>query len=311
LNVVHVAGTKGKGTTCAFVNSILQNCQQSLGTPRKIGLYTSPHLVTVTERIRINSLPISEELFAKYFFEVWNALESSAVTEGVDPALKPSYFRFLTLMAFHVFLREGVDAAIFEVGVGGEFDSTNIVLQPAVTGITSLGIDHVYALGDTIDKIAWHKAGIFKHGSPAFTVSQVSDAMMVLEQRAKDKNVDLGKIKIHPALFHIDIKPAEEFQRKNASLAITLAHVLLNKLGVEIDIEAEALPVQFSSGLENVVWRGRCEVVETASQTWHVDGAHTEESLRLASAWFGRVSQVASVYLRLVMSPFLYPGFFY
>lgn len=223
LNVVHVVGTKGKGTTCAFVNSILQRYKQTVGRPRKIGLYTSPHLVAARERIRINSEPISEEKFTKYFFEVWNALESSARRENLDPALKPPYFRFLTLMSFHVFMREGVNTAIYEVGVGGELDSTNIIEQPIVTGITTLGIDHVSTLGDTIDKIAWHKAGIFKSGSPAFLVNQLPDAMKVLEQRATEKGVGLDVISIHPALQNVDIKPAEDFQKLNASLAISLS----------------------------------------------------------------------------------------
>ncbi|KAJ5109955.1 Folylpolyglutamate synthetase [Penicillium argentinense] len=294
LNVVHVAGTKGKGTTCAFVNSILQNYQQSVGVPRKIGLYTSPHLVMVRERIRINSFPISEEQFTKYFFEVWDALESSAVREGIDPAHKPAYFRFLTLMAFHVFMREGVDAAVFEVGVGGEVDSTNVIPQPSVTGITTLGIDHMAALGDTIDKIAWHKAGIFKTGSPAFTVPQVPDAMEVLHQRAKEKGINLVTIAVHPAVFDIGLKPAEDFQRTNASLAIRLSLSLLNKLGVQVDLGLETLPKQFTQGLENIVWRGRCEALTTEKQIWHLDGAHTEESLKLAASWFGRVSKSQS-----------------
>ncbi|KAJ5158049.1 uncharacterized protein N7500_007700 [Penicillium coprophilum] len=298
LNVVHVAGTKGKGTTCAFVNSILQSYQQSVGVPRKIGLYTSPHLGVVRERIRINSSPISEEQFAKYFFEVWDALESSAVREGLDPAHKPTYFRFLTLMAFHIFIREGVDAAVFEVGIGGELDSTNVIAQPSVTGITTLGIDHVTTLGDTIDKIAWHKAGIFKTGSPAFTVPQVPDAMDVLQQRAKEKNTELVTIAIHPALFNIDLKPAEDFQRTNASLAISLSLSLLNRLGVQVDLGLEKLPEQFINGLMNTVWRGRCETLTTGKHVWHLDGAHTEESLKLAASWFGRVSKSQSVQSR-------------
>ncbi|KAJ5604262.1 hypothetical protein N7537_007218 [Penicillium hordei] len=295
LNVVHVAGTKGKGTTCAFVNSILQNYQKSVGVPRKIGLYTSPHLEMVRERIRINSIPISEEQFTKYFFEVWDALESSAVREGIDPACKPSYFRFLTLMAFHIFMREGVDAAVFEVGVGGELDSTNVIPQPSVTGITTLGIDHVAALGDTIDKIAWHKAGIFKTGSPAFTVPQVPDAMEVLHQRAKEKEVNLVTIAIHPALFDIALNPAEDFQRTNASLAIRLSLSLLDKLKVPVDFGLERLPEQFIQGLENIVWRGRCDTITTEKQIWHLDGAHTEDSLKLATSWFARVSRPQSV----------------
>ncbi|KAJ5217069.1 Mur ligase [Penicillium chermesinum] len=290
LNVVHVAGTKGKGSTCAFVNSILQRYQQSVGIPRKIGLYTSPHLVTVRERIQVNSEPISEEMFAQYFFEVWDALESSAIKEGLDPARKPTYFRFLTLMAFHIFIREGIDAAVIEVGVGGELDSTNIIPLPAVTGITTLGIDHVRALGGTIDKIAWHKAGIFKAGSPAFTVPQAPEAMEVLRSRAEEKGVKLDTLAIHPALFDIRLRVAEDFQRKNASLAIALAASLLNRLGVSVDIDSEPLPREFIEGLENMVWRGRWETLVSDKQVWHLDGAHTEDSLKLSTAWFARTA---------------------
>jgi folylpolyglutamate synthase len=161
--------------------------------------------VAVRERIRINSEPISEEQFTKYFFEVWDALESTARQEGIDPALKPTYFRYLTLMSFHIFMREGVDAVVYEVGVGGELDSTNVIKRPAVTGITTLGIDHVDALGDTIDKIAWHKAGIFKSGSPAFSVQQLPEAIKVLEERAKAKEVSLTIIEDNPALAHVAI----------------------------------------------------------------------------------------------------------
>ncbi|KAK9855666.1 hypothetical protein MYU51_002309 [Penicillium brevicompactum] len=259
----------------------------------------------VRERIRINSLPISEEHFTTYFFEVWDALESSAVKEGIDPAHKPTYFRFLTLMAFHVFMREGVDAAVFEVGVGGEVDSTNVIPQPSVTGITTLGIDHVATLGDTIDKIAWHKAGIFKTGSPAFTVPQIPSAMEVLHQRAKEKSVDLLTIAVHPALFNISLKPAEDFQRTNASLAIRLSHSLLDKLGVQVDLGLATLPTQFIQGLENIVWRGRCETLTTEKQIWHLDGAHTEESLKLAASWFGHVSKSQSISSRYEFSQYI------
>ncbi|KAE8413856.1 Mur ligase [Aspergillus pseudocaelatus] len=291
LNIVHVAGTKGKGSTCAFVNSILQSYNRSIGVPRKIGLYTSPHLVTVRERIQINSEPISEEKFTKYFFEVWDALESSTLREGLDPALKPRYFRFLTLMSFHVFMREGVDVAIYEVGVGGEDDSTNVIVQPAVTGITTLGIDHVNLLGNTIDKIAWHKAGIFKNKCPAFTVEQVPDAMEVLKERAGEKGARLATVTIAPALRDVDIKPAEDFQRKNASLAIALAYTALEKLGVSFNKEQGSIPKPFVEGLETVTWRGRCETITSGQLYWHLDGAHTEDSLKVACSWFGRVSK--------------------
>ncbi|KAJ5714320.1 Mur ligase [Penicillium malachiteum] len=148
-------------------------------------------------------------------------------------------------MLFHVFLREDVDVAIYEVGVGGELDSTNVVEQPAVTGITSLGIDHVAALGDTIDRIAWHKAEISKQGCLAFTVKQVPEAMEVLNQRAAEKHVELTTVEIGSLLQNVDIKPAEDFQRKNASLAVKLSFTILERLG--------ALPEQFVQGLKGVV----------------------------------------------------------
>ena len=142
-------------------------------------MYTSPHLISVRERIRINSTPISPDLFAKYFFEVWHLL-------GAESSTRPSYFRYLTLMSFHVFLQEGVNVAIYETGVGGRYDSTNIVEHPACTGITSLGIDHTYTLGNTIEQIAWQKGGIFKRGSPSFSVHQKhqKEVMSVLNKCA-------------------------------------------------------------------------------------------------------------------------------
>lgn len=251
LNIIHVAGTKGKGSTCAFANSILTSIRSSYGLLNKIGLYTSPHLLHVRERIMINSEPISEEAFAKYFFEAWDALETSAKREGRDPRHKPVYFRFLTLMSFHVFIREEVDTAIFEVGIGGAWDSTNVIEVPAVTGITTLGIDHVAILGDTIDKIAWHKGGIFKKNCPAFTVEQVPLASAVLQQRAADLEIPLKTVEIHPALFDVKILPDADYQRQNASLAVALVDALLQRLGHKPLSSDEGIPSAVRQGLEN------------------------------------------------------------
>ncbi|KAL8942313.1 MAG: hypothetical protein Q9211_001430 [Gyalolechia sp. 1 TL-2023] len=197
LKPIHVAGTKGKGSTSAFVSSVLAQYLPSPSQPnplfQKIGLYTSPHLRFVRERIQINNVPLSETLFAKYFFQTWDRLEDTARARGepTDTTAKPSYFRFLTLMAFHTYMSEGVDTAIIECGIGGEYDSTNIIISPSVTGITSLGIDHVQILGDTIEEIAWHKAGIMKPGTPAYTVPQPPAAETVICQRAKEKSPPL------------------------------------------------------------------------------------------------------------------------
>ncbi|KIH89176.1 folylpolyglutamate synthase [Sporothrix brasiliensis 5110] len=309
LNVVHVAGTKGKGTTCAFTNSILERYRSASATSassapslHKIGLYTSPHLVAVRERIRINSEPISEALFTRYFFEVWRAFEAGATASGADPAIKPSYFRFLTLLSFHVFLREGVDAAIYEVGVGGELDATNVFVQPAATAITTLGIDHVETLGATVDKIAWHKAGILKEDCPAFTIPQDPLAMAVLQQRAAERKVAAPGLRVlEPELYtkqlaNVRLMPAEEFQRKNAAVAVSLAATVLGRIGVTGDDNGDVvgvltggpLPSQFVDGLEQVVWRGRCETKVTGRQRWYLDGAHNQQSLEVACQWFRR-----------------------
>lgn len=165
---------------CAFVDSILQVYRVKTGNPQRVGLYTSPHLKSVRERIQINSKPISEKLFAKYFYEVWEKIEAFTIHAGLDLNEKPGYFCFLTLMSFHVFLNENIDVAIYETGVGGEDDSTNVIEKPIVTGITTLGIDHVKTLGLTIKDITWHKARIFKSECPTYSAPQIPQALEVL-----------------------------------------------------------------------------------------------------------------------------------
>lgn len=296
INVIHVAGTKGKGTTCAYVDSILSAYQSEHNVPSKIGLFTSPHIMQVRERIQINSTPISRSQFARYFYEVWNALSNTP--SNLHPNVpaseipKPVYFRFLTLLSLHVFIQEGVDAAIYEVGVGGLYDSTNIFASPAVCGISKLGIDHVELLGSTIEEISAHKAGIFKTGTPAFSVPQVPGAQQVIESRAAEKEVELKTVPIHPALYGLEILPNADFQRQNASLAIALSSSLLEHIGqppIEIDTAKSKLPEYVVRGVEDIRWRGRCEIKhdEDGKTTWYLDGAHTADSLSVAASWFG------------------------
>ncbi|KAM3463815.1 hypothetical protein MY5147_001096 [Beauveria neobassiana] len=307
LNIIHVAGTKGKGSTCAFVDSILAQYRQVGNVPAKTGLFISPHLIAVRERIRINSAPISEALFAKYFFEVWDRLESPSTPQQPEdyndedspppppPPLgsKPIYGRYLTLVSWHAFLQEGVDVAVYETGVGGEFDATNLVPRPLASGISTLGIDHVYVLGDTLDKIAWHKAGIMKNGSPAFTVEQFPDAAAVLRARAEEKRVELTELPIDPRLDGVRIRPAATFQKRNASLAVALTETALEKLGVGMDRgrDGKSLPQEFVSGLEKTSFRGRCEVKAEDKIKWHVDGAHTSDSLKVSAKWFANETE--------------------
>ncbi|KAI9762823.1 MAG: Folylpolyglutamate synthetase [Chaenotheca gracillima] len=297
LNAIHIAGTKGKGSTSAFISSILAqylpSTAETVPKLKKVGLYTSPHLRFVRERIRVNNAPLSESDFAHHFFSTWDRLEDAARKAGqpTDLSAKPSYFRFLTLMAFHSYMQEDVDSAVMECGMGGEYDSTNILVHPTVTGITSLGIDHVAMLGDTIEEIAWHKAGIMKTGSAAFTSPQPQGAMDVLNQRAAEKNVKLQVIDRHPALDSITLGLAADFQKTNASLAIAVAAAHLRSLGhVEIPDKiwtSPSLPSKFQRGLEEVQWGGRCETRQEGNVTWCLDGGHTLESIELSASWFG------------------------
>ncbi|KAL8782117.1 MAG: hypothetical protein Q9213_005687 [Squamulea squamosa] len=287
------AGTKGKGSTSAFLSSILTQYLPSPSQPNplfnKIGLYTSPHLRFVRERIRINNEPLSEELFAKYFFETWDKLEDSARAHGepTDKTAKPSYFRFLTVMAFHTYIREGVDTAIIECGVGGEYDPTNVILNPSATGITSLGIDHVQLLGNTIEEIAWHKAGIMKKSTPAYTVSQLPAAQSVLERRAVEKSVHLTTVQNNPLLQSIALGLSAPFQHSNASLAIMLASAHLQSLSYPLpSLFPSSLPQEFIRGLEQVRWPGRCDIRRQRGISWHLDSGHTLESIQLAASWF-------------------------
>lgn len=152
LRIIHVAGTKGKGSTCAFSEAILRECGF------RTGLFTSPHLIDVRERFRIDGVDISEEKFLKYFWDCWDQLRDKVTEELPMPGL----FQFLTLLAFNIFTNEKVDVGIIEVGLGGTNDSTNVIKGPVVCGITSLGMDHMETLGDTLGEIASHKAGILK-----------------------------------------------------------------------------------------------------------------------------------------------------
>lgn len=269
---------------------------QAAAPIHKIGLYTSPHLRFVRERIQINNQPLSEEVFAKYFFETWDRLENAARAKGepTDTAAKPVYFRFLTLMAFHTYMSEGVDTAIIECGIGGEYDSTNIIAKPLVTGITSLGIDHTALLGDTIEEIAWHKGGIMKAFAPCFTAPQPPAALEVLRRRAAEVSAPLQIVEKDPLLSGVKLGLAADFQKINASLASAVAFTHLHALGVKGPSSNKALPPEFVRGLEEVRWPGRCETRREMNIAWHIDSGHTLESIELAGSWFASQIPTAS-----------------
>jgi len=185
-------------------------------------------------------------------------------------------------MSWHVFLKEAVEVAIYEVGVGGAWDSTNVIENPAITVITTLGIDHVAVLGDTLAKIAWHKAGIFKKGVPAFSVAQAPDAVEVLRDRAAEIGVHLRFVDVDPFIYHVEVVPNAEYQRGNISLAIALIVAAGKKLGLK-ELCPDVRPDVFRDGIEQTVWRGRCETKFDGLRKWRLDGAHIVDSLKVAA----------------------------
>ncbi|KIW25281.1 uncharacterized protein PV07_08472 [Cladophialophora immunda] len=293
LNIVHVAGTKGKGSTCAFTRSLLQEWGKRTGFPTKIGLYTSPDLTSIRERIQINGQPISEDLFTKYFFEVWDRLFSRQDEVVAEDERQPRYLQLIALLAIHTFSQEGAQAAIFETHHGGEYDATNVVSSPVVTGITSIGLDHLAQLGPGIEDIAWHKAGIFKNGTPAFSAPQVPAVEAVLRSRAAEKGVQFEVVPIRPSLPPNANALRAQVQRINCSLAIALVNAFVSR---KSPFEENTLSEQdIQRGIDNFSWPGRFEVIKTDKCAWFLDGAHNELSIGQAVKWFAEITMSSSV----------------
>jgi folylpolyglutamate synthase len=250
------------------------------GFPQKTGLYSSPHLISYEERIRINQRPITRELFAKYFFEVWECLLEKQ--DGDKPL--PRYLQLLCLVAFHAFIREGVEAAIFETHHGGEYDATNVIGNPVATVITPLGKDHVQQLGPGIENIAWHKSGIFKSGARAFSALQEPVPAEVLKNRAAEKDVEIRFVGDDPSLPDEAPKLKPNIQRLNCSLALAAARYVVDKAAPQ-----ELGPILSSDverGIDRFTWPGRFQVLSQPGCRWFLDGAHNEMSVAVAAEWF-------------------------
>ncbi|ONH95066.1 hypothetical protein PRUPE_7G049800 [Prunus persica] len=300
LKIIHVAGTKGKGSTCTFCEAILRECGF------RTGLFTSPHLIDVRERFRINGLDITEDRFLLYFWNCWNQLEEM-VTEDLP---MPPLFQFLTLLALKIFVCEQVDVAIIEVGLGGKTDSTNVIKEPIVCGITSLGMDHVEALGNTLGQIASHKAGIFKPHIPAFVVAQLSEAMDVIQEVARGLAVPLEVVAPLDCekMDGLKLSLSGDHQFINAGLAVSLSKCWLQRtgnweklFGKQDNLESN-LPGAFRRGLSTAHLSGRAQIVYDTSLKscnsskvsesscgdliFYLDGAHSPESMEVCGRWF-------------------------
>jgi dihydrofolate synthase/folylpolyglutamate synthase len=279
---VHVAGTKGKGSTCAMVAAMLQ------ASGYKVGLYSSPHLVDIRERIQINGEMIPTADFARLVRLVEPIISKSKPT--------PSYFDVLTAIAFKYFAEEEVDIAIIETGLGGRLDSTN-VLKPEVTAITSISKDHMAQLGNTLGKIATEKGGIFKHNIPALSVLQDPEAEAALKACAEKVGAPLefvGKqiefsyrfessrmlgphnrvclTTANTKFEHLAVPLVGEHQAINCGLALSIIDKLKGR-GFSNITDMKAM-----EGLNKLVMPGRMEQISTNPRVI-VDGAHNAASV--------------------------------
>ena len=281
---VHVAGTKGKGSTAAMLAAVLTD------SGYRVGLYTSPHLHSAVERIRMGLQPITREEFAGLVERIWPVVEWVA-SEGGYGAV--TTFEMLTAMAFLHFSQVGADFQVIEVGLGGRLDSTNIV-DPEVCVITSVSYDHVSTLGNTLEKIAREKAGIIKPGIPVVVAPQPEEALAAIRDVAERRGAPMVLVgeKVVWRNGHVDLS-GQSFQvtgiRDTYDLRLPLlgGHQLENAATAVATLETLAdrgFAVSKSStarGLSRVRWPARLEVLSCDRGRVVVDGAHNPYSMRL------------------------------
>ncbi len=273
--VIHIAGTKGKGSTAAMMESVLR------AAGYRTGLYTSPHLHTVRERVRLQGNPLSLTDFVAF-------LDNLKPWVDGDPQL--TVFDILTALAFVAFAQGNVEVAVVEVGLGGRLDSTNVV-APSLCMVTRLGLDHTAILGPTLRHIAYEKAGIFKPGVPVVSAPQASEALDVLRQVAADRGAPFHVLEPEaPAVLQVSPKgqvvrlPAREGVPRRVSLPLLGQHQAENAalVALAFDVLRDrgwSLPeAALSEGLARVHWPGRFEVLR-AEPPIVLDGAHNADAV--------------------------------
>lgn len=278
IKIIHVAGTNGKGSVCAYLNAML------LAGGKKTGLFTSPHLVRINERFQINGEDVSDEQFLDAFLKVEKAAkEYEAEGEG-----HPSYFETLFLMGMLIFKEAGVEYLVMETGLGGRLDATNVVEKPLACIITSISRDHTEYLGDTLEAIAGEKAGIIKAGVPViYDASQPGPASVIA---AKAKEMRSPAWPMEPSFYEMKTQSREgitftfaypggekaelaipyvaKYQMMNASLAFYTMHILQDVHDIPKNVLAE--------GLSKIKWPCRMEM---AAPGVIIDGAHNEDGI--------------------------------
>ncbi|KAK7199981.1 folylpolyglutamate synthetase [Novymonas esmeraldas] len=285
IRFVHVAGTKGKGTTSAYTAALLQ----AYGF--KVGLFTSPHLTDLRERTVVDGRLLDETKYAQYFFEFMDIYEklqysSSQLDRDIAAPSRANFFRFIFLLSLFIFDREAVEVAVMEVGMGGRIDSTNTI-PSEVSIITALGYDHMEILGNTIQEIAMEKAGIMKPGVVCFAAAQVDhpETRSVLERHSREVGAPL-------VLLDENVLPIRSWPKlsiggvhavEDSKLALMAARRIANIPPIAPLDEVER------SVLQTMTYAGRSQIVTVdggADATFFLDGAHTVESLAGAAQWF-------------------------
>jgi dihydrofolate synthase / folylpolyglutamate synthase len=278
--IVHVAGTNGKGSTCAMIESALR------AGGATTGLFTSPHLSEPTERIRIDGVPISAEEFAAAFDEVHTAVERLLDDGAID--LHTTYFETITAMALLVFSRRA-EVVVLEVGLGGRLDATNVV-EPELCVVTPIDFDHEQFLGRSIEAIAGEKAGILKRGVPAVFAPQRPEAAAVLEARAAELGIEVARAeKLPPERVELHARGAR-FDTGGLRIECPLAgeHQVTNALTAIAALRAlEIVAPAIEQGIAATRWPGRLErIAETPEIV--VDGAHNPAGARALAAYIDR-----------------------
>lgn len=294
--VIHIAGTNGKGSTCSFLASILKQAG------KKVGVFTSPHLQKINERFRIGEQIIDDHSFVKLFEETMLYVEK-AKEKQIE---HPSFFELMFLMATLYFKNQQVEYAIFETGMGGRLDATNVI-KPIVSVITSVGLDHMQFLGNTIAEIAEEKAGIIKAGVPVVFFDRKDEATPVISNYCKrvgadlhiveknrynlrkitEKTIDFSFDSGYYRYCSLEIKKTALYQIENAILAVKAYELLLINENELCDSKSDfnkGLNYNFTdkdiagirTGLMNMVWKGRMECIDT---NVYIDGAHNEEAI--------------------------------
>ena len=278
MKVIHVAGTNGKGSVCAFLSSMLTE------GGKRTGLFTSPHLVKINERFQINNEPVSDEIFLNAYERVMKLVEEMQK----DGFYHPAYFELLFAIGMVIFEEAQVEYLILETGLGGRLDATNIVEKPVVTVITSISLDHTEILGDTIEEIAGEKAGIIKQNIPIVYDGREKRAERVILQKAEEQNakavpLDEEKLSIQGSTDHsvdymfdnpvykghlITVPYLAPYQVRNSALALLAME--------EIDPQHEISLETRLQAIRDTRWQGR---METVLPGVIVDGAHNEDGV--------------------------------